>query len=69
MLIAGFITEMGISHKHVCILVLLLLSSLILLFIIIIIIIIIIITSETSITIYNYKSHRKLVNVKGLEKK
>ena len=37
--------------------------------IIIIIIIIIIITSETGITIYNYKSHRKLVNVKGLKKK
>ena len=36
--------------------------------IIIIIIIIIIITSETGITIYNYKSHRKLVNVKGLKK-
>ena len=36
---------------------------------IIIITIIIIITSETGITIYNYKSHRKLVNVKGLEKK
>ena len=32
------------------------------------IIIIIIITSETGITIYNYKSHRKLVNVKGLKK-
>ena len=31
--------------------------------------IIIIITSETGITIYNYKSHRKLVNVKGLKKK
>ena len=30
---------------------------------------IIIITSETGITIYNYKSHRKLVNVKGLKKK
>ena len=28
----------------------------------------IIITSETGITIYNYKSHRKLVNVKGLKK-
>ena len=27
------------------------------------------ITSETGITIYNYKSHRKLVNVKGLKKK
>ena len=37
--------------------------------VIIIIIIIIIITSETGITIYNYKSHRKLVNVKGLKKK
>ena len=37
--------------------------------IIIIIIIIIIITSETGITIYNYKSHRKLVNVKVLKKK
>ena len=37
--------------------------------IIIIIIIIIIITSEIGITIYNYKSHRKLVNVKGLKKK
>ena len=37
--------------------------------IIIIIIIIIIITSETGKTIYNYKSHRKLVNVKGLKKK
>ena len=36
--------------------------------IIIIIIITIIITSETGITIYNYKSHRKLVNVKRLEK-
>ena len=36
---------------------------------IIIIIIIIIITSETGITIYNYKSHRKLVNVKRLKKK
>ena len=36
---------------------------------IIIITIIIIITSETGITIYNYKSHRKLVNVKGLKKK
>ena len=35
----------------------------------IIIIIIIIITSETGITIYNYKSHRKLVNVKRLKKK
>ena len=34
-----------------------------------IIIIIIIITSETGITIYNYKSHRKLVNVKRLKKK
>ena len=32
-------------------------------------IIIIIITSETGVTIYNYKSHRKLVNVKGLKKK
>ena len=32
----------------------------------IIIIIIIIITSETGITIYNYKSHRKLVNVNRL---
>ena len=31
-------------------------------------IIIIIITSETGITIYNYKSHRKLVNVKRLKK-
>ena len=30
---------------------------------------IIIITSETGITIYTYKSHRKLANVKGLEKK
>ena len=28
-----------------------------------------IITSETGITIYNYKSHRKLVNVKVLKKK
>ena len=37
--------------------------------VIIIIIIIIIITSETGITIYNYKSHRKLVNVKVLKKK
>ena len=37
--------------------------------IVIIIIIIIIITSETGITIYNYKSHRKLVNVKRLKKK
>ena len=36
--------------------------------IIIIIIIIIIITSETGITIYNYKSHKKLVNVKRLKK-
>ena len=27
-----------------------------------------IITSETGITIYNYKSHRKLVNVKRLKK-
>ena len=35
---------------------------------IIIIIIIIIITSEIGITIYNYKSHRKLVNVKRLTK-
>ena len=35
----------------------------------IIVIIIIIITSETGKTIYNYKSHRKLVNVKGLKKK
>ena len=26
-------------------------------------------TSETGITIYNYRSHRKLVNVKGLKKK
>ena len=34
-----------------------------------IIIIIIIITSETGITIYNYKSHRKLINVKRLKKK
>ena len=30
-------------------------------------IIIIIITSETGITIYNYKCHRKLVNVKRLK--
>ena len=37
--------------------------------VIIVTIIIIIITSETGITIYNYKSHRKLVNVKGLKKK
>ena len=29
---------------------------------------IIIITSETGITIYNYKSHRKLVNVKRFKK-
>ena len=29
----------------------------------------IIITGETGITIYNYKSHRKLVNVKRLKKK
>ena len=35
---------------------------------IIIIIIIIIITSETGITIYNYQSHGKLVNVKRLKK-
>ena len=33
-----------------------------------IIIIIIIITSETGITIHNYKSQRKLVNVKRLKK-
>ena len=36
--------------------------------IIILIIIIIIITSETGTTIYNYKSNRKLVNVKRLKK-
>ena len=57
MLIAGFITEMGISHRHVCILLLLLLLLLLssssssplilLLFIIIIIIIIIIVTCQT----------------------
>ena len=47
----------------------LLLLTVIIIIIIIITIIIIIITSETGITKYNYKSHRKLVNVKGLEKK
>ena len=41
----------------------------IIIIVIIVFIIIIIITSETGITIYNYKSHRKLVNVKGLKKK
>ena len=40
----------------------------IIIIVIIVIIIIIIISSETGITIYNYKSHRKLVNVQGLEK-
>ena len=44
-------------------------SKTIIIIIVIIIIIIIIITSETGITIYNYKSHRKLVNVKRLKKK
>ena len=40
----------------------------IIIIVIIVFIIIIIITSETGITIYNYKSHRKLVNVKRLKK-
>ena len=40
----------------------------IIIIIIIVIVIVIVITSETGITIYNYKSHRKLVNVKRLKK-
>ena len=51
------ITQIYLSHVIIAIIM------------IIIITIIIIITSETGITIYNYKSHRKLVNVKGLKKK
>ena len=37
-------------------------------YMIMIMIMIMIITSETGITIYNYKSYRKLVNVKKLKK-
>ena len=51
------------------IVIVILIKTIIIIIVIIIIINIIIITSETGITIYNYKSHRKLVNVKGLKKK
>ena len=49
------------------VIIIIIIITIIIIVIIITIIIIIIITSETGITIYNYKSHRKLVNVKRLK--
>ena len=56
------------SLNFFIIIIIIIIVIIIIIIIIIIISIIIIITSETGITIYNYKSHRKLVNVKRLKK-
>ena len=62
-------TVLNIYDTKVIIIIITIIIIVIIITIIIIIIIIIVITSETGITIYNYKSHRKLVNVKRLKKK